>query len=200
MYTVGMDVDTRAYFTAATMMIAVPTVLKFLVDWQQCLECVRYAYTNVVWCWFYIFIYHSGLTGIMLSNGGLDVALHDTYYVVAHFIMYYLWVLYLHYLRHFIIGFSFWLSSLFGSIRSTSFLNDFCWCKYYVFSNALFRISWYARRIPDYPDVYTSLNQLCSIGSYISMLGMVLFFVLVYQLLAGVIFICHDYYWFQIIL
>lgn len=41
------------------------------------------------------------------------------------------------------------------------------------------------RRISDYPDMYTSLNQLCSIGSYISMLGMVLFFVLIYQLLAG---------------
>lgn len=107
MYTVGMDVDTRAYFTAATMMIAVPTVLKFLVDWLLWLEYFGYAYAYVICFWFCIFIYYSGLTGIILSNGGLDIALHDTYYVVAHFIMYYLWELCLHYLLHFIIGFSF---------------------------------------------------------------------------------------------
>lgn len=107
MYTVGMDVDTRAYFTAATMMIAVPTGLKFLVDWQLCLAYFRYAYTNVVCFRIYFFIYYCGLTGIILSNGGLDVALHDTYYVVAHFIMFCLWERYLRYLLRFIIEYSF---------------------------------------------------------------------------------------------
>jgi cytochrome c oxidase subunit 1 len=104
MYTVGLDVDTRAYFTAATMMIAVPTVLKFLVDLLRLLENYRFTYSYVICIGFYFFIYNGGVTGVILSNGGLDVALHDTYYVVAHFIMYCLWELCLHYLLVFIIG------------------------------------------------------------------------------------------------
>ncbi len=179
MFTTGMDVNTKMYFTAATMVIAVPTGVK-IFSWIATMWGGSLSFeTPMLWALGFIFMFTvGGVTGVVLANGGVDNYMHDTYYVVAHFH----YVLSLGAVFALFAGWYYWYPKMSGKMNSELWGQLHFWT-FFVGVNVLFfpmhflGLDGMPRRIPDYPDRLAHWNYVATTGYVIMAIGMLFFFV-----------------------
>ncbi len=196
MFTIGMTANVKIYFTAATMVIAVPTGIK-IFSWIATMWGGSISFkTPMLWAMGFIFMFTvGGVTGVVLANGGLDDAYHDTYYVVAHFH----YVLSLGAVFSLFAGFYYWFGKMSGRMLN-EFLGQLHFWIFFIGVNVLFFPMHFLgnngmpRRIPDYNSAYAYWNEIASYGYAIMAVGVLIFFInIAWAFIAGRK--AEDNYW-----
>ncbi len=188
MFTTGMSVNVKMYFTAATMVIAVPTGIK-IFSWIATMWGGSMTFkTPMMWALGFIFMFTvGGVTGVVLANGGIDDNLHDTYYVVAHFH----YVLSLGAVFSIFAGFYYWFPKMSGRMYN-ELLGQLHFWIFFIGVNILFFPQHFLgqqgmpRRYADYPEQFAYWNQISSLGYAVMLVGVLIFFVnIAYSMFAG---------------
>jgi cytochrome c oxidase subunit 1 len=187
MYTVGLSLNTQRYFVFATMVIAVPTGVK-IFSWIATMWGGSISLrTPMLWAIGFIFLFTvGGVTGVVLANAGVDRALHETYYVVAHF----------HYTMSLgavftiFAGFYYWFPKMTGYMYNEKLGNLHFWLLFIgvnltFFPQHFLGLAGMPRRYIDYPDAFSLWNFWSSIGAYIAGLGTIVFLYTVYEAFAA---------------
>ncbi len=196
MYVSGMDVDTRAYFMAATMVIAVPTGVKIFswiaTMWGGSIEFK----TPMLWALGFIFLFTlGGVTGIVLSNAALDQVLHNSYYVIAHFH----YVLSIAAVFGMFAGFYYWIGKMSGR-QYPEFLGKLHFWVFFIGVNLTFfpmhfvGLAGMPRRYPDYPDAFAGWNYIASIGAFVSGFSVLIFLLVCYKTFTSKVKLADNYW------